>query len=153
MIWLGVALLSAVVAGVGFWRGTTSGLSSQALPAAAGVLFSLLMFRASTLITDKKALGKKGGWPMLAAGALTLTAMLGAALDVVNWLRTKMTTVGPWLLPVAALGLVLVAIAALRFSLDSPRRTHFYVLAVAAVANGVAAAFLFLQVLQNTPHL
>lgn len=148
MIWLGVALLSAVVAGVGFWRGTPSGLSSQAIPAASGVLFSLFMFRASTLIRDSRELGRRGAWPMLAAGALTLTATIGAGLDVINWLRTRMTTVGPWLLPVAATGLVLLAIAALRLSLDSARRTQFYALAIAAVVNAVAAGFFFINVLK-----
>lgn len=149
MIWLGVALLSAVVAGVGFWRGTPSGLSSQAIPAAAGVLFSLFMFRASTLIRDRKALGKAGGWPMLIAGALTLTAALGAGVDVARWSVTRFTTVGPWLLPVAALGLVVLAIASLRLSLNSPRRTQFYALAIAAVVNALAAAFFFVQVFQS----
>ena len=150
MIWLGVALLSAVVAGVGFWRGTPSGLSSQAIPAAAGVLFSLFMFRASTLIRDRKELGKAGGWPMLVAGALTLTSTLGAAVDVANWLRTRFNTVGPWLLPVAALGLVVLAIASLRLSLNSPRRTQFYALGIAAIVNALAAAFFFIQVFQST---
>lgn len=145
MIWLGVALLSGVVAGVGFWRGTLAGLSAQAIPAAAGVLFSLLMFRASTLIRDRQALGKQGGWPMLVAGALSLTAALAAAVDVVIWLRTRFGTVGPYVLPVAAQGFVLMAVAALRFSLDSPRRTHFYVLGLAALVNAVAAGFVFLQ--------
>ena len=150
MVWILLAAVSAAISGVGFWRGTPSGLASQALPAAAGVLFCLVMFRASTLISDRKALGQKGGWPLLAAGALCLTATLAAGVDVARWIPTRAPTVGPYLLPVASLGLLMLAVGAMRLSLDSPRRTHFYVLALAAAANSVVAVVTFVQAL-NTP--
>lgn len=149
MIWLGVALLSGLVAGVGFWRGTPSGLASQAMPGAAGVLFSLLMFRASSLIPDRKELGKLGGWPLLVSGALSLTAALAGAVDVVIWLQSRFGTVGPYVLPVAALGFVLMAVTSLRLSLNSQRRTQFYALGLAALANAVVSAFFFVQALQS----
>lgn len=149
MVWILLAAVSAAISGVGFWRGTPAGLAAQALPAAAGVLFCLVMFRASTLTPDRKELGKKGGWPLMAAGALCLTATLAAGVDVARWVATKYGTVGPYLLPVAALGLLLLALSSMRLSLDSPRRTHFYVLALAAAANSVVAVVTFVQALNS----
>ncbi len=143
MIWLGVALLSGVVAGVGFWRGTPPGLAGEALPASAGVIFSLLMFRATSLMKDRAALGKLGGWPLRVAGALSLTASLAAAVDVVIWWQTRRSTVAQLALPTAVLAFVMLAVTALRLSVDSPRRTHFYALALASAANALAAAAFF----------
>lgn len=149
MVWIVLAVVSAAISGVGFWRGTSSGLFSQALPGAAGVLFCLVMFRASTLIRDRKELGQKGGWPLMAAGALCLTSTLAAGIDVGRWLFTRFGTVGPYLLPVAALGFLLLAISSLRLSLDSPRCTHFYVLGLASVVNTVISIELFVQALKQ----
>lgn len=143
MIWLGVALLSGVVAGVGFWRGTPPGLAGQAMPATAGVLFSLLMFRATTLMKDREALNQQGGWPLRVAGALSLTAALAAAIDVGIWLQTRQSTVATVALPTAALAFVMLTITALRLSSGSPRRTHFLALALASAVNAVAATFFF----------
>jgi hypothetical protein len=143
MIWLGVALLSGAVAGVGFWRGSPSGLAAEAIPASAGVIFSLLMFRATTLVKDRAALGKQGGWPLRVAGALALTATLVAAADAVIWFETKKSNFATLALPTAALAFVVIAVTALRLSVDSPRRTHFLALALASAANAVAAAFFF----------
>ena len=144
MIWLSVALLSGLVAGVGFWRGTLSGIGSQTMPALAGVLFSLLMFRATSLIKDREVLGKQGGWPLRVAGALSLTAALGAAADVVIWFQTRKPSFGQLALPTAVIAFVLIAITSLRLSADSPRRTHFRALALAAAFNAVASAWLFM---------
>lgn len=143
MIWLGVALLSGVVAGVGFWRGTPAGLAGEAMPASAGVIFSLLMFRASSLVKDRAELGKQGGWPLRLAGALSLTASLAAAVDVVIWVQTRKSTVATLALPTAVIAFLLLAVTALRLSVNSPRRTHFLALALASAANAVAAAFFF----------
>lgn len=143
MIWLGVALLSSVVAGVGFWRGSVSGIAGETMPALAGVLFSLLMFRATTLIKDRAVLGEQGGWPLRAAGALSLTATLAAAVDVIIWFQSRKPTFGQLALPTAVLGFVLLVITALRLSADSPRRTHFQALALAAAVNAALAAYLF----------
>lgn len=143
MIWLLVALLSGVVAGVGFWRGTPAGLGAEAVPASAGILFSLLMFRATTLMKDRVALGTLGGWPLRAAGALSLTAALGAAVDAAYWFQTRKPLLGHLTLPTAAVAFALLAVTALRLSKDSPRATHFYALALASVVNAVAAGFFF----------
>lgn len=145
MNWLGVALLSGAVAGVGFWRGSAQGLASQSMPALAGVVFSLLMFRATTLIKDRQQLGKQGGWPMRVAGALSLTAAVAAAVDVVIWFQTRKATFGALALPTAAVAFVVLAITALRLSADSPKRTHFYLLALVAIANAASSAFLFVN--------
>lgn len=145
MNWLGVALLSGAVAGVGFWRGSAQGLASQTMPALAGLLFSLLMFRATTLITDRDQLGKQGGWPLRVAGALCLTAAAAAAVDLVIWFQTKKATFGELALPVAAVAFVVLAITALRLSADSPKRTHFSLLALASIANAAISAFLFVN--------
>lgn len=143
MIWLGVALLSAVVAGVGFWRGTPAGLGGEALPASAGVIFSLLMFRALTVVKDRAALGKQGGWPLNVAGALSLTAALAGALDLVIWLDSKRSTMAVYALPLAILAFALLAVAAVRLSVDSPRRTHFLALALASAVNAAVATAFF----------
>ena len=143
MIWLSVALLSGLVAGVGFWRGTLSGIGSQTMPALGGVLFSLLMFRATSLIKDRAVLGRQGGWPLRVAGALALTAALAAAADVVFWFETKKPSFGQLALPTAVFAFVLIAITSLRLSADSPRRTHFYALALASAANAIVSAWLF----------
>lgn len=145
MNWLVVALLSGAVAGVGFWRGSAQGLASQTMPAVAGVLFSLLMFRASTLIKDRKQLGELGGWPMRVAGALSLTAAAAAAVDLVIWFQTRKSTFGQLALPVASIAFVVLAITALRLSKDSPKRTHFYLLALVSIANAAVSAFLFVN--------
>ena len=142
MIWLAVALLSSVVAGIGFWRGSASGLGGETMPALAGVLFSLLMFRATTLIKDREALGKQGGWPMRAAGALSLTTSIAAAADVVIWVQTRRATFGHLALPTAVLAFALLVVTALRFSAGSKRRTHFYALALACAANAAISAWL-----------
>lgn len=149
MVWIVLAVLSGAVSGVGFFRGTPGGISAQALPGAAGVLFSLVMFRASTLVPDRKELGKKGGWVLMAAGAACLTSALAAGVDVVRWLATKFGTVGPYVLPLTSVGFLLLAISCMRLSLESPRRTHFYVLALASVANAAAAAFTFIQLVKT----
>jgi hypothetical protein len=143
--WLLVALLSGAVAGVGFWRGSAQGLASQTMPALAGLVFSLLMFRATTLITDRRKLGEQGGWPLRVAGALSLTAAFAAAVDVVIWFQSRKATFGELALPMAAVAFVLVAITALRFSADSPKRTHFSLLALVAIANAAVSAFLFVN--------
>lgn len=143
MTWLGVALLSSVVAGVGFWRGSVSGLAGETMPALAGVLFSLLMFRATTLIKDREVLGKQGGWPLRVAGALSLTASIAAAADVLIWVQTRKATFGQLALPTGVLAFALLAVTALRLSAGSPRRTHFYALALASAANAIVSAWLF----------
>ena len=145
MIWLLVALLSSVVAGVGFWRGSAAGLGEETMPALAGVLFCLLMFRATTLMKDRAALGKQGGWPLRVAGALSLTAALASAIDVVIWFQTRKASFGPLALPTAVIAFALIMITALRLSANSPRRTHFYVLGLAAAANAVASAWFFVH--------
>ncbi len=145
MIWLGVALLSGVLAGVGFWRGTAAGLSGQSMPALAGVLFALVMYRATTLMKDRAALGKQGGWPLRVAGALALTATAGAAIDVLIWFQSRKATFGQLALPTAALAFVMIFVTALRLSADSPRRTHFYALALASIINAALAAWFFVS--------
>jgi undecaprenyl pyrophosphate phosphatase UppP len=145
MIWLLVALLSSAVAGVGFWRGTAVGLADETMPALAGVLFSLLMFRATTLVKDRAALGKQGGWPLRVAGALSLTAALGAAVDVGFWYQTRKASFGQLALPTAVIAFALIMITALRLSANSPRRTHFYGLALAAAANAGVSAWFFVH--------
>lgn len=145
MAWLLVALLSSAVAGVGFWRGSASGLASQTMPALAGVLFSLLMFRATSLMKDRAALGTQGGWPLRVSGALSLTASVAAAVDLVIWFQTRKATFGQLALPMATIAFAVLAVAALRLSADSPRRTHFYALALASLVNAVVSAFLFLN--------
>lgn len=144
MLWLVVALLSGAVAGVGFWRGTPQGLATESMPALAGVLFALLMYRATTAITDRTKLGALGGWPLRAAGALSLTAALAGAIDVGVWLRTKTSAFGPVALPVCVVAFVLLMITALRLSLDSPRKTQFQALALVAAVNALASAWLFI---------
>ncbi|MFZ5446099.1 MAG: hypothetical protein ACOZQL_39295 [Myxococcota bacterium] len=143
MIWLAVALLSGVVAGVGFWRGTPAGLGGEAIPASAGVIFSLLLFRAQTLVKDRATLGKQGGWPMNLGGALALTATLAAAVDLFIWIDSRRSTMAVYALPVAILSFLLLAITALRLSVDSPRRTHFLALALASAVNAAAATAFF----------
>jgi hypothetical protein len=145
MNWLGVALLSGAVAGVGFWRGSAQGLASQTMPALAGVVFSLLMFRATTLITDRKVLGELGGWPLRVSGALALTAAAAAAVDLLIWFQSKKATFGQLALPTAAIAFVVIAVTALRLSADSPKRTHFYLLALVSIANAAISAFLFVN--------
>ena len=145
MIWLVVALLSSVVAGVGFWRGTASGISGQTMPAVAGVLFSLMMFRATTLMKNAAALGKLGGWPLRLSGALALTATTAAAIDVIVWVHSRQATFGHLALPTAMIAFVVLVVTALRLSADSPRRTHFYALALASAANAMVSAFLFIN--------
>jgi hypothetical protein len=113
------------------------------MPATAGVLFSLLMFRATTLMKDRDALNQQGGWPLRVAGALSLTAALAAAIDVGIWLQTRQSTVATVALPTAALAFVMLTITALRLSSGSPRRTHFLALALASAVNAVAATFFF----------
>ncbi len=144
MIWLGVALLSGVVAGVGFWRGTPAGLAGETMPALAGVLFGLVMFRATTLM-DRAALGKQGGWPLRASGALALTATLGAAIDVIVWFDSKKATFGQLALPTAVLAFVVLFVTSLRLAADSPRRTHFFALALASLVNAAIAAWFFVS--------
>ncbi len=145
MIWLVVALLSSVVAGVGFWRGSASGIAGETMPALAGVLFSLMMFRATTLMKDTAALGKRGGWPLRLAGALSLTATTAAAIDVIIWVQSRKATFGQLALPTAMIAFVVLVTTALRLSADSPRRTHFYALALASAANALVSAFLFIN--------
>ncbi len=145
MIWLAVALLSSVVAGVGFWRGTAAGISGQTMPALAGVLFSLMMFRASTLMKDTAALGKLGGWPMRLSGALALTATTAAAIDVIIWAQSRRVTFGQLALPTAVIAFVMLMVTAFRLSADSPRRAHFHALALASAANALVSAFLFIN--------
>jgi len=146
MPWLIVALLSGVVAGVGFWRGTPSGIAFETMPGAAGVLFGLLMYRAQSLATDAKAkaaLGTQGGWPLRAAGALSLTAAIAGAIDVVVWVQSKKSAFGGFALPLCAVAFVLLMITALRLSLGSSRKTHFQALALASVVNAAASVWLF----------
>lgn len=145
MIWLGVALLSGVLAGVGFWRGTAAGLSGQSMPALAGVLFALVMYRATSLMKDRAGLGKQGGWPLRVAGALALTATAGAAIDVLIWFQSRKATFGQLALPTAAIAFVMIFVTALRLSADSPRRTHFYALALASIINAAIAAWFFVS--------
>jgi len=147
MVWSVLAILSGAISGVGFFRGTPAGIMAQALPGAAGLLFSLVMFRASTLFPDRKELGKQGGWPLMVAGALCLTSAGAAGVDVVRWLLTKFGTIGPYVLPVSSLGFLMLMVACMRLSLDSKRRTQFYVLAAACAANAVACAFTFMRAL------
>lgn len=146
MPWLIAALLSGVVAGVGFWRGTPSGIAFETMPGAAGVLFGLLMFRAQTLATDAKAreaLNTQGGWPLRAAGALSLTAALAGAVDVGVWVQSRKAAFGGIALPLCTFAFVLVMITALRLSLGSARKTHFQALALASAVNAAASAWLF----------
>lgn len=145
MIWLGVALLSGVLAGVGFWRGTAAGLWGQSMPALAGVLFGLVMYRATSLMKDRAALGKQGGWPLRVAFALALTATAGAAIDVLIWFQSRKATFGQLALPTAAIAFVMIFVTALRLSADSPRRTHFYALALASIINAAIAAWFFVS--------
>lgn len=145
MIWLGVALLSGAVAGVGFWRGTPAGLLSETMPALAGVIFSLVMFRASSLLKDKAALGKQGGWPLRVAGALSLTATLAAAVDVAIWLESKRGTFGQLALPTSVLAFAVLFVTSLRFAAGSPRRRYFYALAVVSIVNAAIAAWFFVS--------
>ena len=149
MVWIVLAILSGAISGVGFFRGTPGGIMAQALPGAAGLLFSLVMFRASSLFPDRKELGKQGGWPLMVAGALCLTSTGAAAVDVVRWLLTKFGTIGPYVLPVASLGFLMLMLSCLRLSLDSKRRTQFYVLAAASAANAAACAFTFIRALNS----
>jgi hypothetical protein len=143
MIWLLVALLSGGVAGVGFWRGSPAALAGETMPALAGVLFSVLMFRATTLVKDRAVLNKQGGWPLRVAGALALTASLGALADVAFWFQTKKPSFGQLSLPTAVIAFALIMITSLRLSVDSPRRAHFQALALAAAANALISAWLF----------
>ena len=145
MNWLIVALLSGAVAGVGFWRGSAAGLAAQTMPALAGVVFSLLMFRATTLMKDRSALLKLGGWPLRVAGALALTAAAASTVDVVIWFQTRKATFGQLSLPMATIAFAVLVVAALRLSADSPKRTHFYLLALVSIANAVVSAFLFMN--------
>jgi hypothetical protein len=149
MVWIVLAIFTGAISGVGFFRGTPAGIMAQALPGAAGVLFSLVMFRASSLFPDRKALGKQGGWPLMAAGALCLTSAGAAAIDVARWLATKYGTIGPYVLPVTSVGFLMLMVACLRLSLDSKRRTQFYVLAAACAANAGVAAFTFMRALNG----
>ena len=146
MIWLLAALLSGVVAGVGFWRGSVAGLAGETMPAISGLLFCLLMFRATTLVKDRLKLGKQGGWPMRVSGALCLTATLAAAVDVIVWWQTRKPSFGQLALPTAVLAFAVLVVTALRLSAGSPRRTHFYALALASAANAVVAAYFFVNV-------
>lgn len=152
MLWLIPALLSAVVSGVGFWRGTALGLGAEALPAAAGVLFSLLVFRAQVGLEKTKKL--EGGWPLSVAGAAALTAAAGAAYDVIVWLTSRHSPTQGYLLPFAAIGFVMTAISALRLSATAKRKTQFYVLALACLGNAAACVVvfrnLFFAVVQTT---
>lgn len=143
MIWLAVALLSSGVAGVGFWRGTPAGLAEETMPALAGVLFGLIMFRATSLVKDRAVLGQQGGWPLRVAGALSLTVALAAAVDVGIWFQTRKPSLGHLSLPTAVIAFALLTITSLRLSVDSPRRTHFYALALASAVNAVVAAWFF----------
>lgn len=145
MIWLAVSLLSGVVAGVGFWRGTPAGLAGETMPALAGVLFGLIMFRATSLVKDRTVLGQQGGWPLKVAGALSLTAALAAAVDAAVWYQSRKPSFGQLGLPLSVLAFVLLMITSLRLSVGSPRRTHFQALALAAVVNAVAAAWFFVS--------
>lgn len=145
MIWLGVALLSGAVAGVGFWRGTPAGLSGETMPALAGVLFGLVMYRATSLLKDQAVLGKQGGWPLRLAGALALTATVGAAIDVIVWFGSKKATFGQLALPTAVLAFVMLFVTSLRLGADSPRRTHFFALALASIVNAAIAAWFFVS--------
>lgn len=145
MIWLAVALLSGVVAGVGSWRGSVAGLAGETMPALSGVLFSLLMFRATSLVKDPAVLGKQGGWPMRVSGALALTSTLAAAIDVVVWALTRRPSFGAIALPSAGLAFAVLIVTALRLSAGSPRRTHFYALALASAVNAVIAGYLFMS--------
>ena len=145
MIWLLAALLSSVVAGVGFWRGSVGGLAGETLPAISGLLFCLLMFRATTLMKDRVALGKLGGWPLRVSGALSLTATIAAAVDVIVWWQTRKPSFGQLALPTAVLAFAVLIVTALRLSAGSPRRTHFYALALASGANAVVAAYFFVN--------
>lgn len=145
MIWLGLALLSGAVAGVGFWRGTPAGLSGETMPALAGVLFGLVMFRATRLLKDKTALGKQGGWPLRVSGALSLTATLAAAVDVVIWFESRRATFGQLALPTSVLAFAVLFVTSLRFAADSPRRTFFYALAFVSIANAAISAWFFVS--------
>jgi hypothetical protein len=148
MVWLVVAVFSGVVAGVGFWRGTPSGIAHETMPGVAGVLFGLLMYRALSLAKDAKAreaLSTQGGWPLRAAGAASLTAALAGAIDVGVWLQTKRAAFGGYALPLCTLAFVLLMITALRLSLNSPRRTHFLALAMASAVNAFGSAWLFVS--------
>ena len=153
MVWLVTALLSAVVTGVGLWRGTPNGLAAEAITGAAGVLFSLVVFRVSTLSGEKDRLRSRGGWPLSVAGAASLTAALAGGVDVVVWLTQRHSILGPWGALLAAAGFVMNAVSALRLSLDSSRRTQFYLLAVASLVSGAIAVSLFVQVsgINTTP--
>lgn len=146
MIWLLTAVASGAVAAVGFWRGTAQGVATQTLPALAGVVFGLLMFRATTEAgRSRETLGQLGGWPLRAAGALALTAALAAAIDVGVWLQRKQATFGPAALPLSVLAFVLLMITALRLSLGSTRRRSFMGLALVSAVNAVAAVYLFVS--------
>lgn len=145
MIWLLAALLSGLVAGVGFWRGSVGGLSGETMPAISGILFCLLMFRATSLVKDKAVLGKQGGWPLRLAGALSLTATLAAAVDVIVWFQSRKPSFGQLALPTAVLAFALLIVTALRLSAGSPRRTHFYALALASAANAIVSAYFFVN--------
>ena len=145
MIWLLAALLSGVVAGVGFWRGSVGGLAWETMPAISGLLFSLLMFRASSLVKERSVLNKQGGWPMRAAGGLSLTATLFAAVDVIGWVQSRKPSFGQLALPTAVFAFALLIVTALRLSNGSPRRTHFYALALASAANALVSAYFFVN--------
>lgn len=152
MVWLGISLLSGVVAAVGAWRGSPAALASTAIPAIAGVLFGLVMYRGSTLYKSDE-LGQRGGWPLRLAGALALTSALAATVEAGSWLLQRRGVIGPVLVSICVLGFPLIAITALRLSVDSPKRRHFYALAAAAAVNAIIATMLAAGVLfdRSTP--
>ena len=115
MNWLIVALLCGAVAGVGFWRATAAGLAAQTMPALAGVVFSLVMFRATTLMKDRKELLQLGGWPLRVAGALALTAAAASAIDVLIWFQTRKATFGQLALPTATIAFAVLVVSAFLF--------------------------------------
>lgn len=144
MAWLLVSLLSGAVAVVGFWRGSPVALAAEAMPGIAGVLFGLLMHRAAQRLADRAELGAQGGWPLRAAGALSLTAALAGAVDVGVWLQSRHVAFGALAAPICVLAFVLTMITALRLSAASPRATPLRVLALVAGLNAAASVWLFL---------
>jgi len=144
MIWLLVALLSSVVAGVGFWRGSVAGLSGRRCRPSAGVLFCLLMFRATTLVKDGRCWGSRrvadaGGRSALFDRRPRRRRRRG------DLAREQEGDVRQLALPTAVLAYVLLITTALRLSVDSPRRTHFYALALASAVNAASPAYFFVS--------
>lgn len=135
-----LAVLSAVVAGVGLWRGDWL----EAAPGVSGVMLSLLAMRASSLFSGsaaevRRSLNALGGFPF-SLGAVAATGSVGLSLvSLVVRNRLMMLTAAAF----ATLGFALLVIAALRFSTKAEdRKRTFFLLALLAAVNAIASTLL-----------